>query len=152
MSEARIVVEGRSKKIEVYDSKVRIAPAGLLGAINTMAGNGGCEVPIKSISSIEFSEASFLAVGFIILNYAGAQAGDAHSKDKRMGNNAITFGGGANAEMKKAKELIEQLMKSAGSGGTASAADEIKKFADLKAQGIISADDFEKKKKELLGL
>ena len=33
-----------------------------------------------------------------------------------------------------------------------SVADEIKKFAELKEQGVISEEEFEAKKKELLGL
>ena len=35
---------------------------------------------------------------------------------------------------------------------TYSEADELKKFAELKDKGIISQEEFEKKKKEILGL
>ena len=61
---------------------------------------------------------------------------------------------------KKFEEMVREIWAAvqeakpadqAGTGGTVSVADEIKKFADLKEQGIITEDEFATKKKELLG-
>ncbi len=55
------------------------------------------------------------------------------------------------------REYILNKVKSSKSSGTsqvsgASVADELKKFSDLKDQGILSEEEFDAKKKELLGL
>ena len=55
------------------------------------------------------------------------------------------------------REYILEKVKLSKSSGTAQAtsmsvADELKKFSDLKEQGIISEEEFEKKKNELLGM
>ncbi|WP_081112366.1 SHOCT domain-containing protein [Fusobacterium necrophorum] len=52
--------------------------------------------------------------------------------------------------IKEAKTLLEQ--KNNVSINQTSAADEILKFKNLLDQGIITQDEFDKKKKELLGL
>ena len=55
------------------------------------------------------------------------------------------------------REYILEKVKSSKSSGTSQAsgtsvADELRKFSDLKDQGIISVEEFDAKKKELLGL
>ena len=57
----------------------------------------------------------------------------------------------------KLREYILDKAKASKSSGTsqvsgASVADELKKFSDLKDQGILSEEEFDAKKKELLGL
>jgi len=50
----------------------------------------------------------------------------------------------------RCKELIEEYIAKAKS--SQSAAEEIKKFAELRDQGIITEDEFAKKKQQLLGM
>ncbi|MEX2437690.1 MAG: SHOCT domain-containing protein [Candidatus Babeliales bacterium] len=60
------------------------------------------------------------------------------------------------SEAEKAKALIDQkklnVRSEAQSQPTTSSADEIKKFAELRDQKIISEEEFENKKKSILGL
>ncbi len=53
------------------------------------------------------------------------------------------------------RDAVFQAMNSTGGTGSVTAAlspaDELKKYADLKEQGVISAEEFESKKKEILG-
>ena len=53
---------------------------------------------------------------------------------------------------KKISDADKDEIRSSQSTESISTADEIKKFAELKEQGILSEEEFEAKKKELLGL
>ncbi len=70
--------------------------------------------------------------------------------------NAITFVGQYKEHMKTIAEMIRSRIgqpaaaPSGNSGSTTSIADELKKLADLKTQGILSDEEFEAAKKKLL--
>lgn len=110
-----IMVEGRAKTLTVHKSKVCIAPSsGLLGGAFALAGEGTCEVRIKNITSIEFTEATTLKMGYLVINYPGAPAGRhgmVSAEDNTNRNNSLTFSKGANAKMREAKKIIEKLME-----------------------------------------
>ncbi len=59
------------------------------------------------------------------------------------------------ADAEKVRELVQQRRNTASLASTpqaqTSTADELKKFADLKEQGVITEDEFNAKKKALLG-
>jgi predicted Zn-dependent peptidase len=68
-----------------------------------------------------------------------------------MDENGINFYQKSNASFEEAKSLIEQKIGSANNIKT-SVADELEKLASLKEKGIITQDEFNAKKKQLLGL
>ena len=70
---------------------------------------------------------------------------------------AVVFGKGGNKLSEQIRLFLEKnISKSAEVSQKvvheSSSADELKKFADLKEQGIITEEEFNIKKKELLGL
>jgi hypothetical protein len=69
--------------------------------------------------------------------------------------NTLIFTNNQKEDFIKAKQLIDELMSNIDksenkSNQQISIADELKKFSELKDQGIISEDEFNNKKKELL--
>ena len=150
------IVVGTGKTLEIFGDKVRIAPSGFRGLLlKFSSGVGSCEVPLKNITSIEFSSASILTRGYLVVNYPGAPSITNHGNALESNlhqNNAIHFGWSVNDEMKEAKKIIDDLIAKNGGSAGVSAADELKKFAELHRQGTISTTEFETKKRQLLSL
>ena len=95
-----------------------------------------------------------LSSGYIYLNVGG---GDTPNIVSNNNPNAVVFrkkGDNMAKEIKSFLELKmnEQSISSQNVVVELSGADELKKYAELKEQGIISQEEFDAKKKELLGL
>jgi len=74
--------------------------------------------------------------------------------DATRDENSVMFRSGEQAErFAELKSLVEnQILKARHNGGTTtSAADELEKFAALRTKGIISEEEFQQKKKHILG-
>lgn len=131
-------------------------PVGSLLANIARGGNtGGKRINIADITSIQFKEPSGIAVGFIQFSYPGS----IDRKDGVTGavndENSIVVD---NNNLTKAKEVVQYLEERRSSLRTinqvqpTSSADEIAKFKKLLADGVISQEEFDAKKKQLLGL
>ena len=125
---------------------------------------------IKDISGVQFREATAFSNGFIEFTIPGEggnrSAGFDFTQSDRMKNeNCVVWrkemmGNQKNKDFSELKKIAQELINKNPKGGTAavnvvqetSSADELAKFADLKDKGIISEEEFEAKKKELLGL
>ncbi|MGI6030792.1 MAG: SHOCT domain-containing protein [Eubacteriales bacterium] len=58
----------------------------------------------------------------------------------------------AKARLRKAQQEADEIHQNAGGSQTISSADELKKFKELLDSGVITQEEFEAKKKQLLGL
>lgn len=145
-------------KLEVYDDYVILyfMPVGSLIANIARGGNtGGKRINIEDITSLQFKEPSGVSVGFIQFSYPGS----VDRKDGVVGaindENSIVVD---NNNLTKAKEVVMYLEKRRSNlqkGNQVvgiSSADEIVKFKKLLDDGIISQEEFDAKKKQLLGL
>lgn len=147
-------------KLEVYDDYVILyfMPVGSLMANIARGGNiGGKRIDISDITSIQFKEPSGISVGFIQFSYPGSL----DRKDGVIGavndENTIVVD---NSNLAKAKEVVDFIesrrksLKTANTGASQniSSADEIAKFKKLLDDGVISQEEFDAKKKQLLGL
>jgi len=168
-------LKGTNGQIELHEDKVVIKREGLGAKLLSGAFTSGAkEIMIDSISGIQFKEAR-MTQGFIQFTIPGEGAGGSSSKstftlfsgtgkNRQQDENTVTFGSGfkpkeTNKAWSELKEDIQTMMKKAKGQSTQttvsaapSDADELEKFSKLKEQGIITAEEFDTKKKELLGL
>lgn len=116
---------------------------------------GDKTIPYSSIAAVQFKKAGAIA-GYIHLSLVGGI--DSSTNVLMMANdeNTVTFQiwGGKNKKFEEGKNIIEQKMMAAKSGGAhhKSEADDLEKFAQLRDKGVITEDEFQQKKKQLLGL
>ena len=118
-------------------------------------------LPIRQITSVEVKKPSTF-VGFIQFSIAGGKAHDSSytitggAFDAVSDENAVTFLGDEHYKIAlQIKEYIEQWAARQGappSPSPTSAADEILKLAGLLDRGLLTRDEFDAKKKQLLGL
>jgi len=145
----------RGEGIVVTDKRVMIIKAGMVSAAGFFGAN--CKsFYYNQITSVDLRLG--IMGGHIQLTIAGGT--DVKGKgilDVGQAENAATFTVDYKNKMKKVAEIIRERVQNSQSQGSApqqtkGVAEEIKGLADLKKEGIITEEEFNKKKKDLLGL
>lgn len=150
-------LDGAQRILDVYEDRVVLTQKKNIRAFLTHdLLKGTKEIYFADMSSVQFKKASSLILGYIQFEVAGLAGNNFGSENswtyesyrQEEADKAVAYIKGRLSEMKKQK---------AGGGNTqvvqqVSAADEIKKYKDLFDQGIITEEEYNKKKKELLGL
>lgn len=148
-------VKGRNGTLIVTEKKIIIQRKGLVALINKGSASDK-EIPIKNISAIEYFKGNMLTNGKIQFSVPGEIAAF-QSKPGGFEENTIIFLKKQAPAFLKAKEMIEELKEKLEQNtnttvNQVSSADELKKFAKLKEQGLITQEEFDQKKKQILGL
>lgn len=147
------VFEGRSGTLVITDTGIIIKRN---GGLFSGYPSGQKNIPYSSITAIQFKRAD-ITVGFIQFTLQGGIEAKAGVFEAVTDENTITFGTEARTqEFEKAKQIIEKKMiesKSPQSAvNTNNDLEQLEKLASLKDKGIISQEEFEAKKKQILGL
>ncbi len=152
-----LVLKGRQgKTVSVQGETVKIVKEGwILGSKREKA------IPIRNVSSVEVKKPGSLAVGFIQFSIAGGAVRDSSYKwtggafDAVQDENSVVFAGKYAYQIAlRIKDYVENYREGSASddGHGVSIADEIMKLKTLVDQGIITAEQFEAKKRQLLGI
>ncbi len=153
-SEIIMKFEGNNGQIELYRDKLIIKRKGLTALITQGLTKGEKTIYINQITGIQLKLGGLL-VGYIQFTLPGGIESRKGVFDAQKDENSVTFSGILNQSATQLKEKIEELMQKSKQNTNpvfVSGADEIKKFKQLLDEGIITKDEFDKKKKELLGL
>lgn len=120
----------------------------------TQGSKGEKSIPIKSITAIQIKPPR-LTTGYIQFAYSGASESKGGIMDAVKDENTITFSSKKDLEQaKELKALIESLQNKDSQPETSntSDADELIKFKELLDAGVITEEEFEAKKKQILGI
>lgn len=145
--------------ISIDKKNVNLSGGGLSMLANATLGasKSGYTIPYSEISHINISKGGWVAPPFIQILTAGDRPVSDHEVATKSPT-CLLFKKDMLGQFEKFKVEAErrahEAKKSASSGITAalSPADEIKKLSQLRDDGIISASEFEAKKRQLLGL
>lgn len=152
-------VDGNLGKIlKVYDDRCVIsARSGIKSLFFGNALNGDKEFYYKDITSVQFKNVG-VTTGYLQFEYAGSHSGNNFSSE-----NSFTFS--ATIGTSKHKQLQTDMpgiyedirnrinqAKDTTKSTTLSTADELKKYKELLDNSVISQEEFDAKKKQLLGL
>lgn len=116
------------------------------------------KIHMKNISSVQFKEGSSVAAGYIQLAIQGSQESKGGFNSANYDENTIMFGASYNDLAKKLVNKIESKIDELQSSQsqtiihqpTQTRAQQIKEFKELLDEGIITEEEFDKKKSELL--
>ncbi|MFA6486056.1 MAG: SHOCT domain-containing protein [Candidatus Magasanikbacteria bacterium] len=112
-------------------------------------------IPYSSIVAVQFKKAGMTA-GYIQLTLKGGSEAKSGLFQSATDENSINFhsafGGNNNELFSEAKTLIEEKISFNDRPRVVSNLDELEKLASLKEKGIINDEEFNSKKKQLLGL
>ena len=127
----------------------------LYGFVGGRAFSGSKEFYYADVTSVQYKEANMLVNGFIQFEYPGSHSGQNNYNSENTF--VIMIGKSDIAQCKKAYEYIKERIayyKSRKNNPTIaiSPADELRKYKELLDSGIITEEEFKKKKSELLGI
>jgi len=151
MSNLILYAKGINGQIELYSNKVRIIRKGIVGFL-TQGLKGDKEILISSITSIQFKKAGGLTNGYVQFAFMGGKDAKGGIFQATHDENSVMFKPKQQPEFERIKEEIEKRIQAGNIPSSSfSSADEIAKLADLRDKGILTEDEFQQKKKQVLG-
>lgn len=139
--------------LKVFDDRIELTkqdPTKFFNNITTKT------IPLSSISSVQIKMPSPRLGGFIAFSLSGGREfTGASTLDAVKDENAFLVRNDTYLKATKIKAYIDDFIANKGNSTSVnqiSAADEIMKFKALLDQGIITQEEFDSKKKQLLGL
>lgn len=156
MEDALLEATGINGKVLLFRDVVRIKRIGI-GSFLSGASKIEKDILISQIVSMQFKKAGLLNNGYI--EFILMHNHERHDKDSdyEIYDSIVTFRPGQQRAFEAFREALEaKLTGSAGITRLPSAAttdlDELDKLASLRDRGVITEDEFNRKKKHLLGL
>ena len=144
---------GTNGRISISGESVIISRkgTGLLTAINQGL-QGDKTIPIRHITALQFKEPGTFTVGYLRLSIQGRDPVGGALEAARD-ENAILFEKSQKLQIVAIRDALQEKINAGPTiGGTSSAADEIEKFASLRDRGLLTEEEFQAKKRQLLGL
>lgn len=139
------ILNGTNGKLALYSDKIIITRKGLMSTKEKT-------IYLSQITGIQLKQPSRWTKGYILFTVPGSVETRGDPIMAVLDENALMFDSANNDAALEIKNTTEKLMsQSARIATNFSPADELKKFKQLLDDGIISKEEFEQKKKQLLG-
>lgn len=138
--------------VEIDSNCIKVTPKGFKNAVNK--GLAGTKTyPFDNLTAVQYKEPGF-TTGYLQFILMGSQETKRGVSGAVHDENSILFNKKELPLVLEIKEYVEYRINSKTSTKTTSisAADEILKFKELLDQGILTQEEFDAKKKQLLGL
>lgn len=156
MGKVLFSLKGKGGQLEVYEDFVLIGRKGVVAFLNQGI-KGDKKIPISSIGAIQYKKPSLVLNGYIQFSIVGGAECKGGILKAGSDENTVFF---EKPQAKTAEEICEYIEKKIvenQKGNTTiiqqnSSADEIAKYKQLLDNGIITQEEFDTKKKQLLGL
>lgn len=141
-----------------YNGTIVLTKDGVLikrGAKGFLLGGGMLRgdktIPYSSIVAVQLKKAGMTA-GYLQLTLKGGSEAKSGLMQSTTDENTVNFHARKNKDFLEAKEKIEAKISQSAGGNQqgSSGADELEKLASLKDKGVISQEEFDAKKKQIL--
>ena len=148
----------RGRYIKVYEDKVIIKVNATTGSILTGNSTDGSKtIYYSDVIGVQYKECG-LTLGYLQLETASLQMNNKNSNF--FSENSFTFNADLNAKMAEVSKYVQERVEYFKNNRNnpqqvvqaTSSADELLKFKELLDMGVISQEEFDAKKKQLLGL
>lgn len=149
MADEPMTAEGINGIVSLYSDRVRIRRKGI-GSFFAQGLKGEKDIQLSSISSIQFKKAGFLSSGYIQFAFLGGRESKGALFSAARDENTVMFKKSQQAAFDTLREAVQERVSKPESGSTGSA-DEIEKLANLRDKGVITDEEFQAKKQQLLG-
>ena len=144
---------GRNARLIVYEDKVVIERIGFLNKLN-YGFSGDKTILMQSISSIQYKAGGGILNGFLQFGIIGGNERQGGVSRAVSDENSIVFTKDKNEKAETIKAYIEDKIaersKPISTVNQSSVADEIRKLKSLLDDGIITEEEYNAKKKQLL--
>lgn len=156
-ADCKYVLKGANGQLYVYENKIEITRKGMWAFANQGL-KGTKTIPISEIKSIQVKK-SGIVQGYIQFGISGSIENQGGYQSANHDENTVTFlDASCNQIALNIKSYIEDtIVTKSNSQNTIiqqsySSADELKKYKELLDDGVITQEEFDAKKKQILGL
>lgn len=153
-SETKAIIWSNLDRLELAGDKVIICRRGVA---NTLAAglNGERTIFISTLTSVQMKPGGLFAPGYILFSYAGSKPFVGGIFAATQDPDAFIFGKELNEQVADFKAKVEKIMQTPRQTPLAMSpsvdfADELRKLAELKQQGLLSQEEIDAAKKKLL--
>ena len=144
--------------LTLYRDRFTIKRRGIRGALGHGFFQGVKEIMLSSITAIQLKKAGILTVGYIQFTISGGVESRRGLNEAVEDENTITFDSPQTKTAEAIKNKIYELQSQAKAGGgvvqnivnQVSGADEILKYKQLLDAGVLTQEEFDRKKQEIL--
>lgn len=154
MSESIFEADGVNGSLIIYPNRILISRQSSFIAKSSRLYDK--EITIKSVSAIQIKEPSMFMNGFIQFSFSGGKESKGGAFDAAKDENSIVVNKKQIESFKKAKEIIYDLMNKPDAPTAQPSVDDsldrLEKLAALFEKNIISEEEFNAKKKQILGI
>ena len=114
---------------------------------------GDKTIPYSSIVAVQLKKAGLVA-GYIQFTLMGGSEAKSGLFQSAMDENSVNFQtwGGANLKFEELRKIVEEKMRESKNPMKSNSLDDIEKLAALREKGIVTEEEFQQKKKQLMGL
>ncbi|MGI6468464.1 MAG: DUF4429 domain-containing protein [Syntrophomonadaceae bacterium] len=147
-------LNGVNGQLQLFDNRIVISRKGALAKLTQGFSKGEKSIYLSQISSIQIKPGNNLTNGYIQFTISGGKENTKGLISATQDENTVMFKKKDNELVEKIRTEIERLKGFDGSKNHStvlSPADEIRKYKELLDDGIITQDEFQEKKRELLG-
>ena len=150
---AAVAVQGANGWLGLYEGHVRLVKSGFRAMVGVGYGAGTKDIALSQISAIQWRDAGDLWLGYIAFSFLGGSDSSGGVFDAAKSDNAITFEKLQQAEFASVRSAIQGRLGGRApvvSAATGGVADQIRELASLRDGELITPEEFEAKKAELL--
>lgn len=154
VSELLMRLDGVNGQLELYEDKVVISRSGALAKMSYGFFKGDKTIYLNQISGIQLKPGTSFTSGYIQFTLPGGNEKTCGIFEATKDENSIMFYKRDNETAMRIKDRIEEIKNSEIhiNSGSASVADELKKFKELLDVGVISQEEFTEQKRKLLSV
>ena len=145
-----MTAEGTNGIVSLFPDRVRIRRKGI-GSFLTQGLKGEKDIQLSNISSVQFKDAGLLTAGYIQFAFMGGSESKGGLFSAVSDENSVMFRKPQQSAFDALREAVQERISKRESAGTG-AADELEKLANLRDRGILTDEEFDAKKKQILGL
>lgn len=154
MVQSVLRVTGRNGQLELTDSVLRIELKGLL-TFFAVGLQGAKEIPLSEITAVNFRRPKGFINGCIGFAFAGSVQSNRGMFEGSYDANTVIFTEDQQPQFERFRDELQRRIagaKSVGPTRTESNLEQIEKLGALREKGLITQDEFQIKKRQLLGL
>lgn len=151
-TEESLKADGVNGQIEIKDKKIIISRRGI-NAFLVYGFAGEKEILIDNITAVQYKKAGWFSNGYIQFTFKGCLEAKRGIREAVRDENSIVFKSSQEKEFQYIKDEINKRIQSSNHPvKTISNLDELEKLAHLRDKGIVTEEEFNLKKKELLNI
>jgi hypothetical protein len=152
MSDGEDFFQGHGGSIELSATTLTIKRKGVLAFV-TQGMKGDKEIPVSLLTALQFKPAGMFTNGYIQFSFQGGSEAKSGVFQAASDENTVLFTKDQQARFEVLRSRLQPLIgRTSAPAAQSSYLDDLERLAKLRSSGILTEEEFQAKKKQILGL